>query len=89
MAESGMRTMWNGIHDDNLPSQRAHARAGFRPVLRVTAVLEPPPGRLRIWVAGYADERLVVRTRQMLRAVGRAAAPTGPNSRRRRARRAA
>jgi hypothetical protein len=66
MAESGMRVMWNGILDDNLPSQRAHARAGFRPVLRTVAVHEPSPGRLRTWPADYADERLVGRARQLL-----------------------
>ena len=64
MATSGTSTMWNGIDDENLPSRRAHARAGFRPVLRVAAVHEP--SRLRTWAADYADERLVARACQLL-----------------------
>jgi hypothetical protein len=71
MAESGTDTMWNGIHDDNLPSQRAHARAGFRPILRTVAVHEAVSSRLRTWAADYADERLVARARQLLQ-VGQA-----------------
>lgn len=62
----GVRTMWDGILDANLASQRASARAGFRPVLRLAAVHEPPPGRLRSWATDYADARLVARARQML-----------------------
>jgi GNAT superfamily N-acetyltransferase len=66
MAQAGYHTMWNGILDGNLASQRAHARAGFRPVLRLTAVHEPPPTRLRARPADYADERLVERAPQIL-----------------------
>ena len=66
MAQQGCRAMWNGIIDGNLPSQRAHAAAGYRPVLRLTAVHEPPPTRLRVRAADYADERLVERALSML-----------------------
>ena len=61
MAREGCQTMWNGILDGNLPSQRAHASAGFRPVLRLVAHHEPPPTRIQSWPADYADERLVER----------------------------
>jgi GNAT superfamily N-acetyltransferase len=66
MAREGCHTMWNGILDGNLPSQRAHAAAGFRPVLRVTAINQPPPTRLFVRPADYADERLVERARRLL-----------------------
>jgi GNAT superfamily N-acetyltransferase len=66
MAELGAVAMWNGIDNANLSSRRAHVRAGFRPVLRIAALHEPPPGRLRTWAADYADERLVARARHLL-----------------------
>lgn len=62
-AESGMRVTWNGILDDNRPGQRAHALAGFRPVLRVVAVHEPAVVGIRTWACDYADERFVARAR--------------------------
>jgi hypothetical protein len=66
MARAGCHTMWNGILDGNLPSQRAHARAGFRPILRQVAHHEPPPTRMLAWPADYADERLVERALRVL-----------------------
>jgi hypothetical protein len=66
MAREGCHTMWNGIIDGNLASQRAHAAAGFRPILRVVAHHEPPPTRIECWPADYADERLVERARRVL-----------------------
>lgn len=66
MAEEGCDTMWCGILDQNLPSQRAFAAAGFRPVLRLAAVHEPPPGWLWTWAADYADRRLVGRASDLL-----------------------
>jgi GNAT superfamily N-acetyltransferase len=66
MAELGCHTMWGGILDANLASQRANARAGMRPVLRLAAVDEPAPARLRTWPAVYADPRLVERARRLL-----------------------
>jgi hypothetical protein len=55
--------MWGGILDGNRASQRATAAAGFRPILRVTAVHEPQATRLRVRPADYADERLIERAR--------------------------
>jgi hypothetical protein len=66
MAREGRHTMWNGVLDGNLPSQRAHAGAGFRPVLRLAVLHEPPPTRIVSWPADYADERLVERARGVL-----------------------
>jgi hypothetical protein len=66
MAEQGCHTMWGGILDANLASQRACARAGMRPVLRLAVVDEPVPARLRTWPAVYADPRLVERARRLL-----------------------
>ena len=66
MAREGCHTMWNGIIDGNLASQRAHARAGYRPVLRVSAVHQLPPTRLFVRPADYADERLVERARRVV-----------------------
>ena len=63
MARAGCHTMWGGILDANQASQRATAAAGFRPILRLTAVHEPPRTRLRMRSADYADERLVERAR--------------------------
>ncbi|TMC10551.1 MAG: GNAT family N-acetyltransferase [Chloroflexi bacterium] len=66
MAGEGQHTMWTGVHDDNLASQRGHLAAGFRPVLRLAAYHQPPPTRLLAWPADYADERLVERARRLL-----------------------
>jgi hypothetical protein len=66
MAQQGYHWMWNGIKDSNLVSQRAHVAAGFRPVLHVTAVHEPPPTRLHVRPTDYADERLVERACRQL-----------------------
>ncbi|TMC07683.1 MAG: hypothetical protein E6J41_15740 [Chloroflexi bacterium] len=63
MARAGCRTMWNGILDENVSSRRAHLAAGFRPILCLTAVHEPPPTWLRMRPADYADEHLVERAR--------------------------
>ena len=65
MTAEGRRLMWNGILDENLPSRRAHVAAGFRPVLRLTAV-HMPPAPLRARPADYADPELVARARRML-----------------------
>jgi ribosomal protein S18 acetylase RimI-like enzyme len=67
MARNGHRLMWAGIEDSNLASQRSSVAAGFRAVLRLTAIHEPPPTRLHVRPADYADERLVERA---LRALG-------------------
>jgi hypothetical protein len=66
MAREGYRWMWGGILDSNLASRHSCVGAGFRPVLRITAVLEPPPTRIECWPADYADERLVERARRVL-----------------------
>src|SRR5262249_1155031 len=66
-----------GILDSTLASRRACTRAGLRPVLRVVAAPDSPR-QLRTWATDYADERLVVRARQLL-GVGQ------PSSRARRA----
>src|SRR5262249_37478742 len=66
MADEGYHTMWNGTIDGNLPSQRAHARAGYRPILRGVAYHQPPPPRTLAWPADYADDRLVERARRVL-----------------------
>jgi GNAT superfamily N-acetyltransferase len=66
MAQEGCRWMWGGIIDSNLASQRSNAAAGFRPVLCVNAILEPPPTRLHVRPADYADERLVERALRVL-----------------------
>jgi GNAT superfamily N-acetyltransferase len=66
MHQAGHRLMWGGIEDSNLASRRANMAAGFRPILRLLAVHEPPPTRLHVWPADYADERLVERARRML-----------------------
>jgi hypothetical protein len=72
MGQEGRRLMWNGILDDNLPSQSAHAHAGMRPIVRLTAVHEPAPTQLRVRAADYAAPELVLRAR---RVVGGEAAP--------------
>ena len=66
MAQEGCRWTWGGIEDANVASQRANAAAGFRPILRVTAVHDPAPTRLRVRAADYADPELVRRARLML-----------------------
>ena len=66
MAQEGCHTMWGGILDSNLASQRASAAAGNRPILRLVAHHEPPPTRILAWPADYADERLVERARRLL-----------------------
>jgi hypothetical protein len=66
VAGEGCHTMWGGILDANLGSQRACARAGMRPVLRLAAIHEPAPARLLTWPADYADPRLVERARRLL-----------------------
>jgi len=66
LAREGWDTLWGGIGDDKIASQRANARAGFRPVLRVTAEHEPPPTQIWSVPADYADARLVERAREML-----------------------
>jgi ribosomal protein S18 acetylase RimI-like enzyme len=69
MAAEGYRWMWNGILDENLPSHRAHWAAGFRPILRLTAIHEPAPSRLWLSGADYADPELVERARRTLRPI--------------------
>jgi hypothetical protein len=66
MAQDGCRLMWDGILDENLPSQRAHAAAGMRPILRMTAVHQPAPTPLRLRAADYADPELVRRARRVV-----------------------
>jgi hypothetical protein len=68
MGRAGARRMWNGILDENVPSQLAHAAAGMRPVLRLVAVHDPEPTRLLHWAADYADPRQVERARAILSA---------------------
>jgi GNAT superfamily N-acetyltransferase len=68
MAQEGYRWMWGGILDSNLASRHSCVAAGFRPVLRVTAILEPPPTRIESWPADYADEDLVERALRVLAA---------------------
>jgi GNAT superfamily N-acetyltransferase len=63
LAREGYRVLWNGILDDNEPSQAAHANAGFRPVVRLTL---SPSGRLTVRPADYAPPRLVERARRIL-----------------------
>ena len=66
MAQEGCRLMWNGILDENLPSQRAHAAAGMRPIVRLTAVHQPAPTQLRVRAADYADPELVQRAQRVV-----------------------
>jgi GNAT superfamily N-acetyltransferase len=66
MAQQGCRWMWGGILDSNLASRRSCIGAGFRPILRLTAVHEPQPTRIECWPADYADERLVERALHVL-----------------------
>lgn len=65
MAQEGLAVMWNGILDDNPDSQAAHARAGLRPIVRLTL---SPSGRLTVRPAHYAPPRLVERARRILAA---------------------
>jgi hypothetical protein len=58
--------MWGGIEDSNLASRHSCVAAGFRPVLRLTAVHEPPPTRLHVRPADYADEAVVERALRVL-----------------------
>ena len=67
MGQEGMRWLWGGILDENVASQRANAAAGSRPILRLTAVLDPEPGRISMRRVDYADPKLVARARRMLR----------------------
>jgi GNAT superfamily N-acetyltransferase len=75
LAREGRAVMWNGILDDNEPSQAAHANAGFRPIVRLTL---SPAGRLDVRPADYAPPRLVERARRILdpRAAGTPSAAT-------------
>jgi hypothetical protein len=66
LAQDGRRWMWGGIVDSNLASRRACAAAGYRPVLRVTAVHEPASTRVRVRPADYADPELVRRAQRVL-----------------------
>jgi hypothetical protein len=66
LAREGRRTMWGGILDGNLPSQRANAAAGMRPVLHVIALHEPVPTRLVCRPVEYADPLLVKQARRLL-----------------------
>jgi hypothetical protein len=67
----GRSVMWNGIHDHNRASQRAHASAGFRPVLRMSALLLGDRSLIRTRRVDYADPELVERAQRLL---------TGPTS---------
>jgi L-amino acid N-acyltransferase YncA len=66
MARQGRRWMWGGIEDANLASRRSCIAAGFRPVVRLIAIHEPAPTRLRVQPADYADPELVRRARVVL-----------------------
>lgn len=66
MEQEGSRVMWGGILDENLASQRANAGAGMRPILRLTAIHDSEPARLRVRRADYADRELVRRARRIL-----------------------
>jgi hypothetical protein len=66
MAQEGHRLMWGGILDANLASQRANVAAGTRPILRLTAIHDPEPTRLRVRRVDYADPELVLRARRIL-----------------------
>lgn len=66
MAQEGYQLMWGGILDSNLASRYSCVAAGFRPVLRLTAIHERPPTRRHVRPADYADERLVERALRVL-----------------------
>jgi hypothetical protein len=70
LAEAGRRWVWGGIEDSNLASQRACTAAGYRPVLRLTAVHEPSPTQLSLRPADHAGPELVRRARRVLGAQG-------------------
>jgi len=66
LLSEGRAVMWNGVHDHDLASRRAHLRAGFRPILRVTARLLGEGSCLRTRPADYADPELLHRARRLL-----------------------
>lgn len=62
----GRTVMWGGIHDHNLASRRSTVRAGFTPVLRVSALLVGRRSVVRARSADYADPELVRRAHRIL-----------------------
>ena len=62
----GRTLMWGGIHDHNLASRRSTVRAGFTPVLRVTALLVGTRSLIHTRVADYAEPELVGRAHRIL-----------------------
>jgi hypothetical protein len=67
LLSEGRTVMWIGIHDHNLASRRAAVRAGFSPVLRLSALLlGRRRGVLRTRAADYADPELVRRAHRIL-----------------------
>lgn len=69
-AEAGCRVLWGAIHDANCASQRACARAGYRPVLHLMSQPEVIGYRFDAWPVVYADERLVERARRIVNGGG-------------------
>lgn len=66
LGREGHRLMWGGIHDGNLASRQACVRAGYRPVLRVSALLAGHHSLIHGRPVDYADPDLVRRARRML-----------------------
>jgi hypothetical protein len=62
----GRTVMWGGIHDRNLASRRSTVRAGFTPVLRLSALLLGRRSVIRLRAADYADPELVRRAHRIL-----------------------
>ena len=66
MSGEGRSVMWGGIHDHNLASRRANAAAGFRPALRLTALLLGDRSLIRTRAVEYVEPELVERARRLL-----------------------
>jgi hypothetical protein len=73
LRSEGRTVMWIGIHDHNMASRRAAVRAGFSPVLRLSALLLGQcRGLVRTRAADYADPELVRRAHRILGAAAMA-----------------
>ena len=62
----GRIVMWGGIQDRNLASRRSTVRAGFTPVLRLSALLVGRGSLIHARAADYADPELVRRAHRVL-----------------------
>lgn len=68
LAWEGRQVFWAGIHDPNIASQRACARAGYRAVLHVQLAAGLKGDEFSAWPVVYSDPTLVERALRLVSA---------------------